>query len=157
MHRVVIFSNSVISNGEEIYGRLYGGNTEREILIEAKIDYKTLLIREQWEGERGEAFREQEGWTLAHSTDGSTAWWAFDKDRYTFNKGYDPIPDQFVQECNLPTRSLAILNTWVLLKFADTNDEDYVINKMFYESVIGGNPNDLQWMSLEPEDDDLPF
>ena len=71
--------------------------------------------------------------------------------------GFDPIPDRFVQCCKLPSVSLCILNTWVLLKFADTNDEDYVVNQMFYESVIGGNPNDLQWMSLEPEDDDLPF
>ena len=157
MHRVVLFSRPVISNGETIYGRLYGGATEREILIEAKIDYKTLLIREQWEGERGETFRENEGWTLAHSTDGSTAWWTFDEDKYTFDMGFDPIPDRFVQCYKLPSVSLCILNTWVLLKFADTNDEDYVINQVFYDSITECNPNDLKWMSLMPEDDKLPF
>ena len=83
MHRVVLFGNDVVSNGQTLYGRLYGGENEDDILIAARVDYKTLLIREQWEGERGETFREQEGWTLAHSTDGSTAWWTFDEDKYT--------------------------------------------------------------------------
>lgn len=62
MHRVVIFSNSVYSNGEALYGRLYSGENEREILISAKLDLKTLLVREKFEGEEGEEFRQNENW-----------------------------------------------------------------------------------------------
>ena len=158
MHRVVIFLNPVVSNGEELYGRLYSGNTEGEILIAARADYKTLLIREQWEDEPGEKFRQQEGWTLTHSTDGSTTWWSYDKDRYTFYLGYDPIPDQFVKGCTLPSSSIALLSGWVPLKMAHTNMEDYIINQAFYYSVLEANPNDICWCSIDAsEDDGIPF
>ena len=73
MHRVVLFSAPVISNGVSIYGGLYGGDTEGEILTTARADYRTLLIREQWEGERGDAFRKREGWTLDYNEDGTVS------------------------------------------------------------------------------------
>lgn len=157
MHRVVIFSNPVISNGIELYGRLYRGATEGEILSVARFDYKTLLIRELWEGELGETFRKNEGWTLTHSKDDSTSWYSYDESKYTFCLGFDPIPDQFVQGCPQPCESLALVNVWIPIRMADTDIDDYIVNEVLYESVIGANPNDIQWVSLEPEYDDLPF
>ena len=157
MHRVVIFSNPVRSNGIELYGRLYSGETEGQIINAARFDYKTLLIRELWEGELGESFREQEGWTRTHSTDGSTVWYSFDESKYTFGLGFDPIPDLFVKGCPQPSESVALVNVWVPIRMADTDIDDYIVNEVLYESVIGANPNDIQWVSLEPEYDDLPF
>ena len=158
MHRVVLFINPVVSNGETFYGKLYGGDTEGDILIAAQADFKTLLIREQWEGERGDAFRKREGWTLVHSTDGSRAWWPYDENKYTFNKGFDPIPDQFVENCPLPTESVALISGWVPLRMADTNLEDYIVNGAFYYMITNANPNNLQWTEVdEQEMDDLPF
>ena len=156
MHRIVIFSNPVVSNGIELYGRLYSGESEGQILNASIFDYKTLLIRELWEGELGESFRENKGWTLTHSTDGSTAWYSYDESKYTFNLGFDPIPDQFVQCCPKPCESIALISCWIPIRMADTDIEDYIVNEAFYESIIGANPNDIQWTSLEP-DDDLPF
>ena len=158
MHRVVLFSRPVISNGETFYGRLYGGATESEILIVARTDFKTLLIKEQWEGERGEAFRQQEGWTLVHNEDDTSAWWSFDKDRYTFHKGFDPVPDQFVEHCQIPSGYVALLSGWVPIRMSDTNIEDYIINGAFYYTISGANPNDICWCSIDAsEDDGLPF
>ena len=158
MHRVVIFLNPVVSNGEELYGRLYSGDTEAQILIAARVDYKTLLIREQWEDELGEKFRQHEGWTLTHSTDGSMAWWSYEKDRYTFDLGFDPIPDQFVKGCTLPSSSVALLSGWVPLKMAHTNLDDYIISQAFYYSIIEANPNDICWHDVNgSEDNDLSF
>lgn len=158
MHRVVLFSAPVVSNGETLYGRLYGGTTEGCIMTAARADYRTLLIREQWEEESGHAFRQREGWTLTQTTDGSTAWWSFDEDKYSYCLGFSPIPDQFVESCPLPTKGVVLLNGWVLLRFADTNNDDYIINGTFYYSTMDANPNDLYWSFLdEPEEDDLPF
>jgi len=158
MHRIVLFINPVVSNGESLYGKLYGGANEGEILIAAQADFKTLLIREQWEGERGDAFRKREEWTLVHSTDGSRAWWSYDENKYTFNKGFDPIPDQFVENCPLPTESVALISGWVPLRMADTNLEDYIVNGAFYYMITNANPNNLQWTDVdEQEMDDLPF
>ena len=157
MHRVVIFSNPVISNGIELYGRLYSGESEGQIINAARFDYRTLLIRELWEGELGETFRKNEGWTLTHSKDGSTAWYLYDESKYTFGLGFAPIPDQFVQGCPQPSESVALVNVWVPIRMSDTDIEDYIINQVFYNSIIGANPNDIQWTSLEPEGDDLPF
>lgn len=157
MHRVVIFSNPVISNGIELYGRLYSGESEGQIINTAQFDYQTLLIRELWEGEFGESFRENEGWTLIHSKDDSTSWYSYDESKYTFGLGFDPIPDQFVQGCPKPSESVAIANVWIPIRMADTDIEDYIVNEAFYESIIGANPNDIQWTSLEPDEEDLPF
>ena len=158
MHRVVLFSAPVVSNGETFYGRLYGGTTEEKIRTAARADYRTLLVREQWEGDRGDTFRTQEGWTLTHITDGSTAWWSFDEDKYSYCLGFSPIPDQFVESCPLTTKSVVLLNGWVPLRFADTNNDDYIINGAFYYSTMDANPNDLYWSFLdEQEEDDLPF
>ena len=158
MHRVVLFSLPVVSNGVSIYGGLYGGDTEGEILTTARADYRTLLIREQWEGERGDAFRKREGWTLDYNDDGTVSWWRFDETKYTYNLGYIPIPDQFVQMCNPFAQQVALISGWVPLRFADTDNEDHIINGTFYYMVANANPNDLQWTDVdEQEVDDLPF
>lgn len=156
MHRVVIYINPVTSNGMTLYGRLYGGENEDDILIAARVDYRTLLIREEWEGERGEEFREREGWTLEYDEDGTVLWWSYDKERYSFNLGYDTIPDQFVQQlCNPFAQYIALVSEWVPLRFADTDNEDYIINQA-YDMVA--NAADIQWTRVdEPDDDELPF
>lgn len=157
MHRVVIYINPVTSNGETLYGRLYGGENEDDILIAARIDYRTLLIREEWDGELGKEFREREGWTLEYDEDGTVSWWSYDKERYSFNLGYDTIPDQFVQSlCNPFAQYIALISRWVPLKMADCNIDDYIINDTFYYTVA--NANDIQWTRVdEPKDNDLPF
>lgn len=157
MHRVVIYINPVTSNGMTLYGRLYGGENEDDILIAARVDYRTLLIREEWEGERGEEFREREGWTLEYDEDGTVLWWSYDKERYSFNLGYDTIPDQFVQQlCNPFAQYIALVSEWVPLRFADTDNEDYIINGAFYYMVA--NAANIQWIRVdEPDDDELPF
>lgn len=156
MHRVVLYINPVTSNGETLYGRLYGGENEDEILIAARIDYRTLLIREEWEGEPGEEFREREGWTLEYDEDGTVSWWSYDKERYSFNLGYDPIPDQFVQSlCNSFAQYIALISRWVPLKMADCNIDDYIINGAFYDMVA--NANDIQWTRVNEPNNDLPF
>ncbi len=159
MHRVVIFSKEVISNGVSIYGGLYGADTENDILKSARSDFRTLLVREQWEGKKGDAFREREGWTMTHSTDGSTAWWRFNESKYTYHKGFNPIPDQFVESlCNPFAQQVALISGWIPLRFADTDNEDHIVNGTFYYMVANANPNDLQWMDVdEQEVDDLPF
>lgn len=157
MHRVVIFSNSVYSNGEALYGRLYSGNSEREILISAKLDLKTLLVREKFEDEEGEEFRQNENWVPYSNEDGS-GWWSYDKNKYSYLMGYDPIPDQFVQAYPPHSESVALLSGWVPLKMAHTNLNDYIINQAFYYSVIESNPNDICWCSVdETGNDELPF
>lgn len=157
MHRVVIYVNPVTSNGQTLYGRLYAGETESDILLNAFADYKTLTVREEWEGEQGEEFREREGWTLVHSTDGSRAWWRFEETKYTYHKGYNPIPDQFVDSmCNSFAQHIALIDRWVPLKIADCNNEDYITNGAFYDMIA--NSNDIQWTDVdETEADDCPF
>jgi len=157
MHRVVLFINPVVSNGETLYGRLYAGNTESEIMTIARLDYKTLTIREEWEGGQGEEFRKREGWTLDYNEDGTVSWWSYDKERYSFNLGYDPIPDQFVQQLSNPfAQYIALISEWVPLRFADTDNEDYIINGAFYDMVA--NAANIQWTRVdEPDNDDLPF
>ena len=156
MHRVVIYINPVTSNGQTLYGKLYAGDNENEILTIARADYKTLTIREEWEGESGEAFRKREGWTLEYIGD-SVSLWKFDEAKYTYNLGYNPIPDQFVEQlCNPFARHIALISGWVPLKIADCNDEDYIVNGVFYDMVA--NAADIQWTDVdEPEVDDLPF
>lgn len=44
MHRVVIFSEPVTNNGESLYGKLYSGETEADIMANATYDLKRLLI-----------------------------------------------------------------------------------------------------------------
>ena len=156
MHRVVLFVNPVVSNGQTLYGRLYGGENEDDILIAARVDYKTLAIREEWEGEQGEKFRSQEGWTLTYNEDGTESWWVYDKERYSFNLGYDPIPDEFVKLCNSFAHHIALISGWVPLKMADCNIDDYITNGAFYDMVA--NANDIQWIRVdEIVDDELPF
>jgi len=157
MHRVVLFINPVTSNGETLYGRLYAGNTESEIMTIARLDYKTLTIREEWEGGQGEEFRKREGWTLDYNEDGTVSWWSYDKERYSFNLGYDPIPDLFVQQLSNPfAQYIALISEWVPLRFADTDNEDYIINGAFYDMVA--NAANIQWTRVdEPDNDDLPF
>ena len=136
---------------------MYGGENEDQILITARIDYKTLLIREEWEGEQGEEFRKREGWTLNYNEDGTVSWWSFDETKYTYQRGYNPIPDQFVQSLSYPfAQHIALISRWVPLKMADCNDEDYITNGAFYDMIA--NSNDIQWTRVdEPEGDDLPF
>ena len=160
MHRVVLYVNCpVTSNGQTLYGRLYAGNDESEILTIARADYKTLTIREKWEGEQGEEFRKREGWTIEYNEDDTVSWWKFDDTKYTYNLGFIPIPDQFVEQlCNPFARHIALISGWVPLKMADCNDEDYIVNGTFYYMVTNANPNDLQWTNVEEQEvDDLPF
>lgn len=154
MHRVVLYSRPIVSNGETLYGRLWGGFTEKEIMFQAKLDYKILYVRESFEGIEGDLFRQRENWIPFTNEDGS-GWWNYDEDKYSFDLGFDPIPDQFVEHCKLPNVYVAILSNWVLLKIADTNNDGYIVNETFYDLIIGGNPNDLQWMSILPEEDDI--
>ena len=155
-HRVVIFF-PVSSNGQTLYGKLYAGDNESEILTIARLDYKTLLIREAWEGEQGEEFRKREGWTLTYNENGTVSWWNYDEAKYTYNLGYSPIPDQFVEQLSNPfARQIALINGWVPLKMADCNYEGYITNGALYNMVV--KANDIQWTDVEePEVDDLPF
>ena len=157
MHRVVIWMNSVNNNGITYFGKLLSGQSEREILTKGRILYKILTVREAWEGEQGEAFREHEGWTLDYNEDGTESWWVYDRNKYTFLKGFDPIPDQFVQQlCNPFAQYIALISEWVPLRFADTDNEDYIINQAFYDMVA--NAANIQWTRVdEPDDDELPF
>lgn len=157
MHRIVIYINPVTSNGQTLYGKLYAGDNENEILTIARADYKTLTTREEWEGEQGEEFRKREGWTLNYNENGTVSWWRFDETKYTYNLGHNPIPDQFVEQLSYPfARHIALISSWVPLRFVDTNDEDYITNGAFYDMIA--NSNDIQWTDAEePEGDDLPF
>lgn len=155
MHRVVIYINPVTSNGQTLYGKLYAGDNENEILTIARADYKTLTTREEWEGEQGEEFRKREGWTLEYIGD-SVSLWKFDETKYTYNKGYNPVPDQFVESLSNPfAQHIALISGWVPLKMADCNDEDYIVNGAFYDMVA--NAADIQWTDVDEPDDDLPF
>ena len=155
MHRVVIFVNPVVSNGETLYGKLYGGETAGDILLSALADYKTLTIREEWEGEQGEEFRKQEGWTLAYNENGTVSWWRFDESKYTYNLGFVPIPDQFVESLCTPfAQHVALISGWVPLKMSDCNDNDYIVNGAFYDLIA--NANGIKWTDVdETEADDL--
>ena len=158
MHKIVLFGNPVISNGMTLFGRLYSGLTQREILTKAGTDYRILTVREAWEGKEGQEFREQEGWTLIYNEDGTVSWWSYDETKYTYDLGFSPIPDEFVQLCNPFARHIALISGWVPLKMADCNDEDYIVNGTFYYMVTNANPNDLQWTNVEEQEvDDLPF
>ena len=51
MHRIVIFSPEPVTvNGEILYGKLYAGETEDELIASAAADLKRLLIQEQFVG-----------------------------------------------------------------------------------------------------------
>ena len=50
MHRIVIFSEPVVDNGEVLYGKLYSGETEDKLIASAAADLKRLLIQEQFVG-----------------------------------------------------------------------------------------------------------
>ena len=157
MHRVVIFSEPVISNGIELYGRLYSGATEGDILNSARWDYKSLLVREKFETEQGEAFRQSENRIPFRYDDGS-GWWKYDEKKYSYDLGYNPIPDQFAETVQFHNKYLAILSCWVPIKIADTNNEDYIVNEAFYNLISGANPNEIMWYNIdESEDENLPF
>lgn len=155
MHRVVIFSEPVTNNGESLYGKLYSGETEADIMANATYDLKRLLIQEQWEGQQGTEFREKENWTLVHHKDGTESW-NFDSDKYSNYMGYGTIVDQFVESCCFPPICFAILNRWVPLRMADCNDQDYIVSRAFYDMVNEANPDALGWILLD-DPDELPF
>ena len=155
MHRVVIFSEPVCINGELLYGKLYEGDDDADILTFVQKDLKRLTGVEQWTGQQGDEFRDKENWELVHHTDGTESW-SFDTDKYTNYLGYGLIPDQFVESCWLPPIFFAVLNRWVPIRMSDCNDRDYIINKAFYDSINEANPNDLGWLPLE-EAEELPF
>ena len=46
MHRIVIFSEPVVNNGEVLYGKFYSGPSEDVIMTTAAADLKRLLIQE---------------------------------------------------------------------------------------------------------------
>ena len=52
MHRIVIYSEPVVDNGEILYGKLYAGETEDVIVDTAAADLKRLLIQEQFVGQQ---------------------------------------------------------------------------------------------------------
>lgn len=155
MHRVVIFSEPVTNNGESLYGKLYSGETEADIMANATYDLKRLLIQEQWEGQQGTEFREKENWTLVHHKDGTESW-NFDSAKYSNYMGYGTIVDQFVESCCFPPFCFAILNRWVPLRMADCNNQDYIVSRAFYDMVNEANPDALGWILLD-DPDELPF
>ena len=156
MHRIVIFSEGVVDNdGEILYGKLYSGETEDVIVATAAADLTRLLIQEQFLGNQGEEWRQQEGWILVKNEDGTESW-RFDTDKYTNNLVYGIIVDQFVQQCWLPPTCFGLVSGWVPLKMADCNNQDYIISKAFYDSINEANPDALKWILLD-DPDDLPF
>ena len=50
MHRVAIYSEAVCNNGESLYGKLYEGDNEADIVATVRADLKRLSVQEQWEG-----------------------------------------------------------------------------------------------------------
>lgn len=155
MHRVVLFSEPVTINGESLYGKLYEGEDEADLLNTVCKDLKRLAIVEQWMGQQGDEFREKENWTLVHNKDGTKSW-DFDIDKYSNYMGYGLIPDQFAESCWITPNCFAILNGWVPIKMADCNDRDYIVNKAFYDMLNEANPNHVGWIHLD-ELDELPF
>ena len=155
MHRVVIFSEAVCSNGEFLYGKLYEGDDDADILKYVREDLKRLIIVEHWEASLGSDFREKENWVLVQHSDGTESW-GFDADKYSNYLGYGLIPDQFVESCWLPPIFFAVLNRWGPIRMSDCNDRDYIINKAFYDSINEANPDDIGWIPLE-EAEELPF
>lgn len=155
MHRVVVFSEPVCINGEMLYGKLYEGDDDADIMKYVREDLKKLTVVEQWVGQQGDEFRQKENWVLVHHKNGSESW-KFDVDKYTNYLGYGLIPDQFVESCWTPPICFAVLNRWVPLRMADCNNQDYIINKAFYDSINEANPNDLGWLPLD-EAEELPF
>ena len=63
-----------------------------------------------------------------------------------------------MQLCNRFAQQVAVISGWVPLRFADTDNEDHIVNGTFYYMVANANPNDIQWTDVEePVVDDLPF
>lgn len=152
MHRIVIFSQPVTVNGEILYGKLYAGETEDKLIASAAADLKRLLLQEQFVGQQGEEWRNQEGWVLVHHDDGTESW-RFDTDKYTNYMGYGIIVDQFVEHCWIPPTCLGLVSKWVPLRICDCNDQDYIINRTVYDGINNANPNYIDWIVLdEPED-----
>lgn len=152
MHRVVIFSEPVCINGEMLYGKLYEGDDDADIMKYVREDLRKLEVVEQWTGQQGDEFREKENWVLVHHSDGTESW-SFDASKYSNYLGFGLIPDQFVESCWTPPIFFAVLNRWVPLRMADCNDRDYIINKAFFDSINEANPNDIGWILLdEPEE-----
>ena len=155
MHRVVIFSEPVCINGELLYGKLYEGDDDADIMKYVREDLRKLEVVEQWTGQQGDEFREKENWVLVHHSDGTESW-SFDASKYSNYLGFGLIPDQFVESCWLPPIFFAVLNRWVPIRMSDCNDQDYIINKAFYDSINEANPDDIGWILLD-EPEELPF
>ena len=152
MHRIVIFSEPVVNNGEVLYGKFYSGPSEDVIMTTAAADLKRLLIQEQFVGQQGEEWRSQEGWVLVHHDDGTESW-NFDSDKYSNYLGCGIIVDQFVEHCWIPPTCLGLVSKWVPLRICDCNDQDYIINRTVYDGINNANPNYIDWIVLdEPED-----
>lgn len=152
MHRVVLYSEPVCINGELLYGKLYEGDDDADIMKYVREDLRKLEVVEQWTGQQGDEFREKENWVLVHHENGTESW-SFDADKYSNYLGFGLIPDQFVESCWTPPIFFAVLNRWVPLRMADCNDRDYIINKAFFDSINEANPNDIGWILLdEPEE-----
>lgn len=151
MHRVILFSEPITINGETLYGKLFSGETEVSIWANACDEVRELVLREQWTGQQGDDFRNQEGWGLVKHKDGSESW-SFDKNKYTNNR-YLWAPDQFVEKCWTPPMYIVLISKWVPLRMSDCNSEDYIINRVFYDSVVEADTNDTMWIPLnEPEE-----
>lgn len=154
MHRVVLFSEPVLREGDLVFGKLYAGGDGKEITDTAKSDYLRLLIMEKWDNDEGCKFREKEHWILKE--DEYQDWWEYDPCKYTFVKGYEGIPDKFVELCNWDTQQVAVISGWVPLRFADCSDDDYIINRSFHDSIMGSYDSRWEYV-VEPVCDDLPF
>jgi len=150
MHRIVIFSTPVVDNGQELYGKLYSGETEGVIVDTAAADLKRLLIQEQFVGQQGEEWRQREGWVLVRHKDGTESW-NIDTDKYTNYLGYGIIVDQFVEHCWLPPTCIGLVSRWVPLRMSDCNDQDYIINQTIYNEINNANPNDIGWIVLDED------
>ncbi len=157
MIKLIIFSKPVALNGETFCGRLYAGcKSESEIITAAKKDYKDILLTKMWEGEEGERFRTKEGWELQVDETEDIEWWKYDETKYTFDYFPDvpEMPDQFAEEIVFDHESVALVSTWVPLRFADLNRDGYFVNMWSY-NAIAGSP-EVKWDYID-QVDDLPF
>ncbi|MCR4965354.1 MAG: hypothetical protein K6A41_06820 [Bacteroidales bacterium] len=140
MIRLILFSKPITLNGETFCGRLYAGcKSECEIKTAAKKDYKELLLTESWNGEQGKQFREKEGWKLQVDETEDIEWWKYDESKYTFDYFSDilEMPDQFAEEIVIDHESVAMVSTWVPLRFAVLHNDGYLLNVWSYNTIAG--------------------
>jgi len=148
MHRIVLFSAPIEKHFETLYGGLYSGLTADGIIETALTDYQHLYYENKWEGEAGQEFRDKEGWWFDYDRDD----WSYDERKYTFTS-YSDIPNEFLSSLICLGR-VALVSDWAPLRLSDMNRSDYIINKVFYDSLVGSGH--LDWKP-DVEEEELPF